>query len=61
MSLAADPAEHWVVELTRLGMSIEAASWLADQAEAERGCSLHEVVELLEQGCPPEVAFDIAS
>jgi hypothetical protein len=57
----ADPAEHWVVELTRLGMTIEAASSLVEESQGERGCSLHEVVELLESGCPPEVAFDIAS
>lgn len=34
---------------------------LAAMNDSDRGLSMHELLELLDAGCPPEIAFDIAS
>lgn len=53
--------DHWVFELRQRGMTREQVDKLYELAESERGCSMHQLIELLDAGCPPEIAFDIAS
>lgn len=53
--------DHWVAELRARGMTREQVDKLAEIPESELGCSMHELLELLDAGCSPDVAFDIAS
>ena len=48
--------ESWrLEELTRAGYPVEAASKIA----ARHDVDLHQAIDLLKQGCPPEVAVQI--
>jgi hypothetical protein len=52
----AERVERWRAdELMRAGFEVEAALQLA----AEPGVDLHAAIELIERGCPPDLAFRI--
>lgn len=53
--------DHWVAELRKRGMTREQVDALTEIPDSERGVSMHELLELLDSGCPVDVAFDIAS
>lgn len=50
-------ASYWIGEFCRFGMVLSKAEALARQGVCDR----HQVVEALEAGCDPELAFDIFS
>lgn len=53
--------DYWVAELRKRGMTRAQVDALAEIPDADRGVSMHELLELLDSGCPVETAFDIAS
>lgn len=53
--------DHWIRELLERGMSVSQAEALSLIPDERRGISMHGLLEILEQGCDPDVAFDIAS
>lgn len=52
--------DHWGLALRMRGMTEDQVAKLCEIPDAERGLSMHELLELLDSGCPPETAFDIA-
>lgn len=53
--------DHWAMQLRLRGMTEDQVKKLCAMADSERGVSMHELLELLDAGCPVETAFDIAS
>ncbi len=53
--------DHWMLALLERGMTLKQAEALAEIPEEGRGISMHGLLEILDAGCDPDIAFDIAS